>query len=115
MVRAVCDGYAGFADLLPQHSVKKAGEEHLFFRQKVRAVASAAMREQIIHSDEPAVIVASSGMLTGGASVAYAKQMAGDARNAIFLTGYQDEEAPGRLLQKLMKERQEGDFATVKV
>ena len=45
-------------------------------------------------SEAPSVVVASSGMLTGGASVVYAKHFASDERNAILLTGYQDEEAP---------------------
>lgn len=112
MVRSVCQGYAGFADLLPKTSVKAAGEDHLFFRANVKPVASSAMREQIAAGGGPAVIVASSGMLTGGASVVYAREIASDERNAIFLTGYQDEEAPGRALQRMMKERESGDAFT---
>lgn len=115
MVRAVCRGYPAFADLLPERTVKAAGENHLFFREKIKAIDSAAMREQIINDPSPCVIVASSGMLTGGASVVYAKALAGDARNAILFTGYQDEEAPGRAMQRMMKERAEGDEATVKI
>jgi uncharacterized protein len=115
MVRSVCQGYHGFSDLLPKNTVRVAGDNHLFFRDKIKPVESAAMREQIAHSGEPGVIVASSGMLTGGASVAYAKALAGDERNAIFLTGYQDEEAPGRHLQRILKERQESESATWKV
>lgn len=115
MVRAVCQGYAGFSDLLPGNTVRAAGEKHLFFREKVKPVESVAMREQLVSSGEPAVIVASSGMLTGGASVAYARQLASDERHAILLTGYQDEEAPGRFLQRMMKERQEGETPTFKL
>jgi hypothetical protein len=40
-------------------------------------------------------------MLTGGASVFYATGLASDAKNAIFLSGYQDAESPGRRLQEL--------------
>ncbi|GAB4517540.1 MAG: hypothetical protein OHK0046_24200 [Anaerolineae bacterium] len=115
MVRSVCKGYATFADLLPPNTVKMAGDEHLFFREKVKPIENAIMREQVLKSGEPAVIVASSGMLTGGASVVYARALAGDARSAILLTGYQDEEAPGRMLQRMMKERQEGEMATLKL
>ena len=115
MVRSVCEGYAGFPDLLPQHTVKAAGDDHLFFRKNVKPVTSAAMREHIANADEPAVIVASSGMLTGGASVIYARALAPDARNAIFLTGYQDEEAPGKALQRMMKEREESEAAAWKL
>lgn len=115
MVRAVCRGYAHFPEALPQNTLRMAKDEHLFFRSKIKPVESAAMRDQIIQSGEPAVIVASSGMLTGGASVAYAKALASDPRHAILLTGYQDEESPGRMLQRMMKERQEGDSATIKL
>jgi hypothetical protein len=40
-------------------------------------------------------------MLTGGPSVYYARVLATDPKNAIFLTGYQDEESPGRRLLEL--------------
>ncbi|PJF23306.1 MAG: hypothetical protein CUN56_01550 [Phototrophicales bacterium] len=115
MVRSVCDGYAGFPDLLPNHTVKAAGQDHLFFRKNIKPVTSAAMRDQIANSTEPLVVVASSGMLTGGASVVYARAFAPDARNAIFLTGYQDEEAPGKALQRMMKERHENETASWKL
>lgn len=115
MVRAVCRAYSAFTDLLPQATVKAAGDANLFFRETIKPVESAAQREQIISSGEPAVVVASSGMLTGGASVVYGKRWAGDPRSAILLTGYQDEEAPGRFLQRLMRERQEGQEATVRI
>ena len=48
-----------------------------------------------------AVIVASSGMLAGGPSLAYARALAGQPQHAILLTGYQDEESPGRRLQEM--------------
>lgn len=119
MVRSVCVGYNTFPDLLPKHTVKLAGENDLFFRQKVYPVTSHAMREQIINSPDPCVIVSSSGMLTGGASVGYALALAPRPENAIFLTGYQDEEAPGRRLQDLLRSRkdadQTGQTATLKI
>ncbi len=40
-------------------------------------------------------------MLTGGASAYYAEKLIADERNAIALTGYQDEESPGRHLLDL--------------
>lgn len=49
----------------------------------------------------PAIAIASSGMLIGGRSVQYAKAFAGDPDNAILISGYQDEEAPGRRLLNL--------------
>jgi Cft2 family RNA processing exonuclease len=115
MVRAVCRAYVTFPDYLPGRIVQAAGDEHLFFRSKIRSVDSAALRDDVIHSDSPAVIVASSGMLTGGASVIYAKHLAGDPRNAILLTGYQDEESPGRFLQRLAAQREAGEEAVLRI
>lgn len=115
MVRSVCDTYARFRDLLPPKMVKAAGDDHLFFREKVKPITSRNQREQVAMSDTPLVVVASSGMLTGGASVFYAKHFATDERNAIFLTGYQDEESPGRFLQRIMREKQEGEIPTLRL
>jgi Cft2 family RNA processing exonuclease len=109
MVRAVCSAYARFADVLPAATVRAAGEEALFFRHLVKPVLTAQQRSDIATTSAPCIIVASSGMLTGGASQYYARYVAEDPMSAILLTGYQDEEAPGRFLQKLMKERSEGD------
>lgn len=116
MVRSVCDEYVRFRELLPQKMVKSAGEQHLFFRNNIQPVRSTQQRSQIATMPGPAVVVASSGMLTGGASMAYAKYFAPVEENAILLTGYQDEEAPGRFLQRLMREKNEGsDTPTLKL
>lgn len=58
-------------------------------------------RSTVMMDDTPKCIIASSGMLTGGVSVAYAKFLAKDPKNAIFLSGYQDAESPGAYLQSL--------------
>ena len=87
---------------LKTHSVKKG--ESVFFSKHVRAVRSRD-RETLIKDRKPKCIIASSGMITGGASVAWAKALAGSEHNAIFLSGYQDAESPGRRLQEL----QQGD------
>ncbi|HRF99427.1 MAG TPA: MBL fold metallo-hydrolase RNA specificity domain-containing protein, partial [Aggregatilineales bacterium] len=85
-------------------------------REKVKAIQTNAERDAMLADDAPAVIIASSGMLTGGASAMYAKKMAGNPKNAIFLTGYQDEEAPGKMLQRLMKAREDADGeGTIKI
>ncbi len=109
MVRAVCDAYAGFSDILPKNTVKMARNRPLFFRENVHAVKSKQQREDIMRGTDPFVVVASSGMLTGGASVAYAAAFASDERNGIFLTGYQDEESPGRFLQNVMRRKERGE------
>lgn len=115
MVRSVCDAYARFADLLPEKTVRAAGDEHLFFRGRVKPVRSRDQRSQVAMSTEPLIVIASSGMLTGGASVFYAKEFASDERNAILLTGYQDEESPGRFMQRVMRSKDKGETPTLKL
>lgn len=103
MVRSVNAVYASFGDdLSPQVRRRvKRGEEIFYFRA-ISAVASPADRRRV-SSGPPCCIVASSGMLIGGASRYYAEGLAGDAANLIAITGYQDEESPGRALLDLMR------------
>lgn len=115
MVRAVCRAYNTFANILPERTVQAAGDDPLFFRKNIQPINTTAQRDEICRSEGPAVIVASSGMLTGGASVAYAKALAGDPRNAILLTGYQDEEAPGRFLQRILDRHQAGEEVALRL
>lgn len=115
MVRLVCDAYSGFQDILPKPTVKMANNKALFFRQNVKPVRTRNHREEIMRSSEPCVIVSSSGMLTGGASVAYAAALAPDPRNGIFLTGYQDEESPGRFIQNVIRSKERGDTPMLKL
>lgn len=115
MVRTVCDAYQSFADILPKSAGRMAGKDQLFFRGQIRPIRSNQERQEVARSQQPLVVVASSGMLTGGASVAYARHFAPGEANAILMTGYQDEEAPGRFLQRLMQERQRGETPTLKL
>ena len=98
MVRAICQCYPSFGEALPL-ALQEQGAQ--FFHDQVRPVTSASQRNAILWNPGPAVIVASSGMLAGGPSLSYARALATQAANAILLTGYQDEESPGRRLQEL--------------
>ncbi|MFH1247378.1 MAG: MBL fold metallo-hydrolase RNA specificity domain-containing protein, partial [Candidatus Micrarchaeota archaeon] len=61
-------------------------------------------RREIAESDEPAVILASSGMLTGGTSVEFLKMLAHDERNSLIFVGYQSASSLGRKIQMGAKE-----------
>ena len=50
----------------------------------------------------PFVAVATSGMMTDGPVLSWLRQMCHDPRNALLLSGYQDEEAPGYRVQRLV-------------
>jgi len=98
MVKTVCAAYASFPEYLSRSLsklIQKVGNP--FFHEGASTVAvQAAQRQALADSQEPCCIVSSSGMLTGGPSQFYAAALAPDPQNAIFITGYQDEESPGR-------------------
>lgn len=60
-------------------------------------------RKEIAEGD-PAVIIAPSGMLSGGPSVEYLKLLADNPKNALFFVGYQSSLSLGRKIQRGMKE-----------
>ncbi len=75
-----------------------------FYTEEIRAVLPNESRNDLLEKDGPAVFVASSGMLTGGPSMLYAKKIATMENGCIIITGYQDEESPGRALLNLLEE-----------
>ncbi|MCM3714000.1 MBL fold metallo-hydrolase [Alkalihalobacillus oceani] len=77
------------------HRINREGD--VFLKEGRCHAVQAKDRERIIQG-KPACIVASSGMLTGGASSWYAERLVSSEKNAILLTGYQDEESPGQAL-----------------
>ncbi len=60
-------------------------------------------RKQIIGGD-PCIILATSGMLTGGPSVEYFEKLSGDSKNSILFVSYQGEGSLGRKIQKNVNE-----------
>ncbi len=78
------------------------------FRTQHIGYVSSRQQQVVLEDNTPKCIIASSGMLIGGASVVYAKRVASHPKNAIFLSGYQDAESPGRRLQEM----ESGDLLT---
>ncbi len=56
-------------------------------------------RKDIIESEEPAVILAPSGMLSGGTSVEFFRHLAPDPKNSLIFVGYQSATSLGRKVQ----------------
>ena len=98
MVRAICQAYTSFPDALPLPLQERGAQ---FFDGQIRPVETGEQRNALVWQTDPAVIISSSGMLAGGPSLSYARSLAGKPQHAILLTGYQDEESPGRRLQEL--------------
>ncbi|MDE7272406.1 MAG: MBL fold metallo-hydrolase [Lachnospiraceae bacterium] len=78
-----------------------------FYTKEIQPVAPLQSREELLERKGAAVIVSSSGMLTGGPSVQYAKKLVQSENACIIITGYQDEESPGRQLLSLLEEKEE--------
>ncbi|MBO7719248.1 MAG: beta-CASP ribonuclease aCPSF1 [Methanosphaera sp.] len=71
-----------------------------FISEVFKKVTSQEQRRDIEESDEPCVILSTSGMLTGGNSVEYFRHICEDERNTIIFVGYQSEGSLGRRIQK---------------
>lgn len=111
MVRDVCSIYSNHEMYVTAKLAKQIRKTYNpFFTNSITAVTTPQMRNRISSEAAPCVIIASSGMLTGGASAFYAQKLMGDEKNAILLTGYQDEESPGRALLSLASQSGDRSF-----
>ncbi|MHC1604879.1 MAG: beta-CASP ribonuclease aCPSF1 [Candidatus Methanofastidiosia archaeon] len=74
--------------------------EHNPFLSKIfESVPNSSKRQDIIEGD-PAIILATSGMLVGGPSVEYFKALASEPRNTLIFVSYQGEGSMGSRVQK---------------
>lgn len=85
----------------------------IFYSDEIVPVGMKDDRMELLEGSEAKIFVASSGMLTGGPSAMYAEKIAPMENGYIIITGYQDEEAPGRQIQQLLDSEEEERFLTV--
>ncbi|WP_392486686.1 MBL fold metallo-hydrolase [Haloimpatiens sp. FM7315] len=78
-----------------------------FYEDNIRPITKKEERDRLLESKEPLVVISSSGMLTGGPSQGYAEQICSMENSYIVISGYQDEESPGRKLLNLLKDDEE--------
>lgn len=97
-VPVLLDGMAKEISTIYEKVAEQRGEELTIIGGRVSPVEN---RSRMIESFHSGVIVSTSGMLTGGPSVEWAKAILPNEADALLLCGYQDEEAPGRRLQAL--------------
>src|SRR5713226_9574487 len=106
LVRRVCSTYLLLPEALTprlQRQIRKGYSP--FTGSSVTFVRDERERERLL-AGPPACIISSSGMLTGGPSVWYAARLATDPNASILITGYQDEESPGRRLLNLAEKKE---------
>ena len=75
-----------------------------FVSDMFEKVQNRDQRKEIVESRQPAIILSTSGMLTGGNSVEYFKWLCEDEKNTLIFVGYQSEGSMGRRVQKGWKE-----------
>jgi len=79
--------------------------ENPFLAEQINQVSSPEERDLIIQGD-PAIIVATSGMLNGGPSVLYFKALCQDPNNSLIFVSYQGKGTLGSKIQKGITEIQ---------
>ncbi|WP_169696952.1 beta-CASP ribonuclease aCPSF1 [Staphylothermus marinus] len=79
--------------------------ENPFTADYFHIIESGTARPDIVET-KPSIILATSGMLTGGPAVEYLKLIASDPRNSLVFVGYQAEGTLGRRIKDGMRELQ---------
>jgi len=72
--------------------------ENPFTSDWIKPIETGVARPDIVE-DRPSIIIATSGMLTGGPAVDYLRLLAGDERNSLVFVGYQAEGTLGRKIK----------------
>ena len=77
-----------------------------FMDPRLHGIGSQKEREAVFESNEPAVVLATSGMLIGGPAIEYLQRFADNDKNTLIFVGYQAEGTMGRRIQKGWKQIQ---------
>lgn len=96
-VTAIHTAYPDFFNNKVKQAIFHKGENP-FLSDIFKQVGSRKEMMQVLEETGPCIIVATSGMMTGGSSVEYFKELSNDPKNSLVLTCYQ---APGSLGRKL--------------
>ncbi len=102
-VTAIHTAYPDFFNNRIKQAVFHKGENP-FLSEIFKQVGSRKEMMQVVEETGPCIIMATSGMMTGGASVDYFKHLANDSKNSMVLTCYQGPGSLGKRLQDGEKE-----------
>jgi len=115
-ITAIHTAYPNFLSNTVKTSIFR--DENPFASEIFKRVGSPAERKDVIEGG-PCVIVATSGMLVGGASVEYFRELAGNKHNSCIFTCYQGAGSLGRQVKEGLKEtvlvNQDGQEEQVKI
>ncbi len=90
------DGYWCNHDIRIPYEFEDETNSFKIGQGRIKLITSKKQREALLASQEAKVIIASSGMLSGGWSVRYAGEFLQNQQALVALTGYQGEGTPGR-------------------
>ena len=102
-VTAIHTAYPEFFDRKIRKSVFHK-DYNPFLSDIFKRVGSRKEMQDVMDYEGPCIIIATSGMMTGGPSVEYFKQMAENSKNSLVFTCYQGEGSLGRRIQNGEKE-----------
>lgn len=98
MAARALDFYARHSDRLdPDMAVGRQGVR-AFFTKRMTMVASPQQSKEIVASKKPSIVIASSGMATGGRVLYHLRAALPDPRNTVLFVGYQAAGTRGRSL-----------------
>jgi metallo-beta-lactamase family protein len=107
MARAVLTEYQSRADELDTE-MQRTGDDHLlrashgvcvFCTARLKVVATIDESRHVQESQEPSIVISSSGMATGGRVLHHLRRGLPDARNTVMFAGYQAAGTRGRALK----------------
>ncbi len=86
-----------------------------FVDPRLKGIGSQKEREQVFETNDPCVVLATSGMLMGGPAVEYLQRFAAKENNMLLFVGYQAEGTMGRRIQKGWKSVQLENGRTIEL
>lgn len=95
--------HTAYPEYLRDYLQRRILSDNSPFESPMVKVAKGTQKEEIVNG-EPCIILAPSGMLSGGPSFEYLKLMADDEKNTLIFVGYQSALSLGHKIQKGLKE-----------
>ena len=97
--------HAAYPDYLGKEIRNRIDElGNVFMSEYFTPIKSIQHRDEVLNMREPAIIMATSGMLEGGPILTYLREFAPDDRNILIFVSYQVEGTLGRKLLKGLRE-----------
>jgi len=97
---AIHSSHPNFLNRELKKSMLRGGDENPFNSSWFKQVDSRQLRESILLDPSPCIVLATSGMMTGGPIIEYLKHWAPEPGNTLCFVGYQASGTLGRRLQE---------------